>query len=93
MKYFVSADIHGFYNEWISALNENGFDVNNPDHKIIVCGDLFDRGTQAKKLQAFVIELLIKGKIILVKGNHEDLVVELIDNYPKYAYEQNFISR
>ena len=42
MKYFVSSDIHGFYDEWQKSLKDNGFDINNPCHKIIVCGDLFD---------------------------------------------------
>ena len=32
MKYFVSSDIHGFFDEWQSALNEKGFDLNNPEH-------------------------------------------------------------
>ena len=27
MKYFVSADIHGFYDEWITALNDKGFNI------------------------------------------------------------------
>ena len=53
MKYFVSADVHGFFNEWKFALKEKGFDINNSEHKIIVCGDLFDRGAQAKELQTF----------------------------------------
>jgi len=39
MKYFVSGDIHGFYDEWQSELKEKGFDISNPEHKIILCGD------------------------------------------------------
>ena len=27
MKYFVSADIHSFYDEWIEALNEKQFNI------------------------------------------------------------------
>ncbi len=87
MKYFVSADIHGFYDEWINALNEKQFDINNPDHKIIVCGDLFDRGKQAKQLQSFILELLAKDKVILIKGNHEDLALELVENYADYMFD------
>ena len=47
MKYFVSSDIHGFFDEWQNALTDKGFDLNNPEHKIILCGDLFDRGSQS----------------------------------------------
>ena len=28
MKYFVSADIHGYFDEWQTALQEKGFDIN-----------------------------------------------------------------
>ena len=86
MKYFVSADIHSFYDEWIEALKEKQFDINNPDHMIIVCGDLFDRGEQAKELQAFVMELLNKDKIILVKGNHEDLLLNMLNSWHRKSY-------
>ena len=34
MKYFVSADIHGFYDEWQSALKEKGFDIRVEANKI-----------------------------------------------------------
>ena len=71
MKYYVSSDIHGFFDEWVKALEEKGFDIKNPEHKIIVCGDLFDRGFQAKELQAFILELLKKDKVVLIKGNHD----------------------
>ena len=76
MKYFVSADIHGFYNEWMLALKEKQFDINNPDHKIILCGDMFDRGRQPKEIIDFI--LAHKDKVILIRGNHEDLMEEMI---------------
>ncbi len=77
MKYFVSGDIHGFYDEWQSALKEKGFDINNPEHKIILCGDLFDRGSQPKEIIDFVLEH--KDKVILIRGNHEDLMEQMIE--------------
>ncbi len=76
MKYFVSSDIHGFYDEWMTALNNAKFDKNNPEHKIIVCGDLFDRGRQPKEIINFINDM--GDKIILIKGNHEDLMMEAI---------------
>lgn len=81
MKYFVCSDVHGFYNEWIDALKKGGFDINNPNHKIIVCGDLFDRGRQPKEIIDFVLSN--KDKFILIRGNHEDLMQNMIywDNF------------
>ena len=77
MKYFVSGDIHGFYDEWQSALKEKGFDISNPEHKIILCGDLFDRGSQPKEIIEFVLKH--KDKVILIRGNHEDLMEQMIE--------------
>ena len=42
--YFVCSDIHGFYKEWVKSLKEAGFNKNNPEHILIVLGDIFDRG-------------------------------------------------
>lgn len=77
MKYFVSGDIHGFYDEWQNALKDKGFDLNNPEHKIILCGDLFDRGSQPKEIIDFVLKH--KNKVILIRGNHEDLMEQMIE--------------
>lgn len=77
MKYFVSSDIHGFYDVWQNALKDKGFDLNNPKHKIILCGDLFDRGNQPKEIIEFVLKH--KDKVILICGNHEDLMEQMIE--------------
>ena len=77
MKYFVSSDIHGFFKTWQNALAEKGFDINNPEHKIILCGDLFDRGREPKQIIDFILSN--KDKIILIRGNHEDLMEQMIE--------------
>jgi len=76
-KYFVFSDIHGFYDLWMETLEDNGFDINNPEHVIIVCGDLLDRGNGAVKCLEFVNNLPSDRKV-LIKGNHEDLMQEII---------------
>ena len=85
MKYFVSADIHSFYDEWMVALDKAMFDIENPEHKIIICGDLFDRGRQPKEIIDFVLRN--KEKIIYIKGNHEDLLEELIARNKPTIYD------
>lgn len=76
MKYFISSDIHGFYDEWMKTLKDKGFDINNPNHKIIICGDALDRGRQPKQIIDFILSN--KDKVILIRGNHEDLMEEMI---------------
>lgn len=72
-KFFVISDIHGFYDQMIEALNEAGFDKDNPDHVLVSLGDNFDRGSCNTKVLIFLKS--IKNKV-LVKGNHETLLVE-----------------
>lgn len=92
MKYYVVADIHGFYTEMIDALTKAGYFSDTEQKKIIVCGDLLDRGEEAVKVQQFVLDLMAKDEIILVRGNHEDLFLQMIDHdggMPLYHHESN----
>lgn len=73
MKNFISSDIHGFFPEYYQSLQQAGFDINNPNHRIIICGDLFDRGKQSKELLEFLLNIP-KDRLILIRGNHEDLM-------------------
>lgn len=86
MKYYVVADIHGFYDEFITALKEKGYFTDSQPHKLIICGDLFDRGTQALELQSFVLDLLSKDEVILIRGNHEDLAMDLLHGWTQSSY-------
>jgi serine/threonine protein phosphatase 1 len=79
-KFFVMSDIHGFYNEMRKALDEAGFDENNEEHWIITCGDHFDRGPNPVEVMRYLRTLPRK---ILVRGNHEELLVNCCENgYP-----------
>lgn len=86
MKYYVVADVHGFFDELKFALTEKGFFTDTEQHKLIVCGDLFDRGKQAAELQEFIIDLLAKDEVILIRGNHEDLMLELLKDWFHHSY-------
>jgi len=77
-EYFIVSDVHSFYDAMIKALVNNGFDENNPNHIIISCGDLFDRGKQAKKVLDFFYKLYTQKRCILVSGNHDDLFYDMI---------------
>lgn len=72
-KFFVISDIHGFYDEMKQALDEAGFDPNNENHWLITCGDHFDRGPKPVEVMRYLRSLSRK---VLVRGNHEDLLVE-----------------
>lgn len=88
MKYYVVSDVHGFYTELKNALTEKGYFSDSEPHKLIVCGDVFDRGKEALKMQEFICDLLDKDEVILIKGNHEDLVLDLLDYANEYFYNK-----
>lgn len=87
MKYYVVADPHGFYTELVNALSEQGFFEDDTPHKLIVCGDLFDRGKEAKEMQNFILNLIEKKQVILIKGNHESLFEKFLSGIFRYAKE------
>ena len=78
MRYYVVSDIHGFHSQLIAALNQAGFFTDQQPHKLIILGDLFDRGKEAKELEAFISDLMDKDLVILIRGNHEDLYEDLV---------------
>ena len=78
-KIFVLSDVHSFYDAMMSALDEKGFDKDNPTHHIVICGDLFDRGPDAVRLFEFIKEMNEQGRLTYVYGNHEELLFECID--------------
>ena len=80
MRYYVVSDIHSFYTEMIKALTEKGYFDDKEPHKLIICGDMFDRGSESVAMQKFIMELLEKDEVILIRGNHEELMLSLIND-------------
>lgn len=77
MKYFIVSDIHSCYRPLEKALVEKGFDINDPNHTLVVLGDVFDRGLQTRKVYD-LLTTIPQERVILVKGNHEYLFEELL---------------
>ena len=85
-KYFVVSDVHSFYDAMIDALNKQGFDIENPDHKVIVCGDLFDRGPDTVKCFEFCSALNEADRLIYICGNHEDLLFQCVHELLQFRF-------
>ena len=77
-KYFVTSDIHSFYTIFHNALLDAGWEQDNPNHILIICGDVFDRGNEAKELLDYLLSIP-EERLILIRGNHEDLLDACID--------------
>lgn len=93
-KVFACSDIHGHYQETLQALQEAGWDENNENHLLIVCGDIFDRGRESWSVYKWLKRLTDEGKAIVTKGNHDDFLIDFMGEldfnhtygYNDYAY-------
>ena len=85
MRYYVVADTHGFYTKLTDALEKAGYFADTGAKKLLILGDLLDRGPENVQMQDFVYDLLKRDEIILVRGNHEDLLEDLVDNLDRYG--------
>ena len=84
MRYYVVSDVHSHYTLLKKALTEKGYFDDAQPHMLIMLGDLFDRGEEPHEMQAFVLSLLSQNRVILVRGNHEDLMEELVQNIRRW---------
>jgi serine/threonine protein phosphatase 1 len=84
MKIFAVSDIHGHYSELKAALDEAGFSPENKDHLLIVCGDCFDRGDENVAVFNYLNNIQNK---ILIRGNHEDMLMGILKERRMYIYD------
>lgn len=79
-KLFVVSDIHSAYTLLKEALDNAGFEPENSNHLLVVCGDYFDRMDESQQTLDYLMSVPNK---VLVKGNHEDLFEDLVHRkYP-----------
>lgn len=71
--YFVG-DIHGHYSLLQLQLKELKFSPNNGD-RLFSLGDIINRGDESEKC----IELLLKPWFFCVLGNHEDMLLSIVE--------------
>ena len=65
MKYYVTADVHGYFTELKTALAEQGFFEDTEPHKLVILGDLYDRGTEV-----FLLYCLGSSSDVLSTSTH-----------------------
>lgn len=83
-KLFCISDVHGYYRNMRRALDEAGFDPNNENHWLIVCGDVFDRGPSPYEIMKYLKNLPRK---VLIRGNHMDLLEECCCRGEYYGHD------
>jgi serine/threonine protein phosphatase 1 len=84
---FVVSDIHGEYTKLIELLKH----WNKESMKLIILGDLIDRGKSSLQVVQYVMDLKrqYKNQVIVLKGNHEDMLINFLRE-PTYEYGEVF---
>ena len=86
---FFISDIHGCFNEMITALKEAGYDKDDQNNLLVVLGDNFDRGSESLAVYEYLKALTDEGKAVVVKGNHDTMLEEYLDGsipLPTYLF-------
>ncbi|MGF1487840.1 MAG: metallophosphoesterase family protein [Prochloraceae cyanobacterium] len=73
-------DVHGHYDPLVTLLNEI---APGKDDNVYFLGDLIDRGPKS----AEVVELVIKNKYHCLRGNHEDMLLDVVGNGQEMSME------
>ena len=81
MRYYVVSDIHGFCAELKQTLRKAGYFVDSKPHKLVLLGDLLDRGEEALEMEEFILTLMKRDELILIRGDHEDLFEEFVTGH------------
>lgn len=86
MNLFIISDIHGMYKEFTDLLS-----FWNPQDKLVLLGDLIDRGLQSLEVIQKAIELqsLYGEQIVFCLGNHEQMFLNFLEN-PEAEYYTYF---
>ena len=80
MKYYITADLHGFYTEFHKALDEAGYFTDPEPHKLIFLGNLFDLGLEALVMQPIIFRLMEPDDRVLCLARFDNLYKKMIFN-------------
>lgn len=78
-KIFACSDLHGHFLQFFRNLKEAGYDRNNENHLLVVCGDIFDRGKENYDIYEYLKTLTDEKKAIVIKGNHDVMLIEYLN--------------
>lgn len=85
-KIYCMSDIHGCYREFQRRLGQLGDlqTVKNGEDALILLGDYIDGGLESGKVLRLIFDLQQaygRGKIVVLRGNHEEMLLEWLDAY------------
>jgi len=85
--FFLVSDPHGYNSLMQAELEKAGF-FKEKEAKLVILGDLLDRGGEAVEAVKFVMKMLEEGRLIYVRGNHEDLMMDMIEDLDNHRISE-----
>lgn len=79
MKYFIIGDIHGYLDKLTNLVAKIERTI-RPSDKLVFLGDYIDRGPKSFEVVEFLISLSKKYNSIFLKGNHEAMFLDFLEN-------------
>jgi len=81
-KIAVIGDVHGCYDELMEMMDNHILPIIDQLEHVVFVGDYIDRGPKSKEVFRYCLDV---PKVVMIKGNHEDMMAqEIVDN--RYAY-------
>jgi len=82
------SDVHAYFGALRYALEQNRF-FDNDTNRLMILGDALDRGDGCAELIEFMLKLQREGRLIYIRGNHEDLLedalADILDGNIRYV--------
>ncbi len=88
MRNVIIGDVHGCYDQLKAILEKTGFDEEND--RLISVGDLMDRGPHPYSVFEYMkdIKLRMGDNCVLIRGNHEQMLLDAYADYSNMALWQ-----
>jgi serine/threonine protein phosphatase 1 len=78
LRTLVISDIHGCYEPFIELLQLIQYTPR--EDRLIILGDLVDRGPQSLEVVEHVMTLAHEANVIVIRGNHDQRFVDVMSN-------------
>ncbi len=78
LRTLVISDIHGCLDEFLELLDAVDYKVGKD--RLILLGDYVDRGPKSKEVVQQLLEMEKNDKVIILKGNHDERFVSLVED-------------
>ena len=85
-KLYLVSDVHSFFGAMKKALDKAGF-FEDETGTLVILGDALDRGPTTLEMINFLLKLLEEDRLIYIRGNHEDILDDMILSFSNRSYK------